>query len=143
VIALDTNILLYAHRADSEHHQAALACVTAAAEGPSRWAIPWPCVHEFVAIATHPRIWDPPSSLDETIDQIEAWMESPTLVLLGEVDGYWPVLRSLLGKGKVAGPKIHDARIAAICVQHGVTELLSADRDFSRFPTLSTRNPLV
>jgi len=44
---------------------------------------------------------------------------------------------------KVAGPRIHDARIAAVCLAHGVTELWTADRDFSRFPALRTRNPCV
>jgi predicted nucleic acid-binding protein len=38
---------------------------------------------------------------------------------------------------------VHDARIAALCLQHGVRELWSADRDFNRFPALRTRNPLV
>lgn len=41
------------------------------------------------------------------------------------------------------GPRVHEARIAALCLLHGVGELWSADRDFSRFPELEVRNPLV
>jgi hypothetical protein len=70
-------------------------------------------------------------------------MESPTLVLLAESEGYWSELRSLLEQGRVSGAMVHDARVAAICRDHGVRELWTADRDFSRFPSLTTRNPLV
>jgi hypothetical protein len=77
------------------------------------------------------------------IDQVEAWLESPSLVLLAELENYWDTLRSTLQVGRVTGPQVHDARIAALCLQHGVTELWSADRDFSRFAGLNVRNPLV
>ena len=143
MIAVDTNILVYAHREDSEWHAAAHAKLTELAEGRGAWAIPWPCVHEFFAIVTHPRIYSPPTPLTAAIDQVEAWIESPTLVLLAESDAHWRTLRDLLLNGKIAGAQVHDARIAALCVQHGVKELWSADRDFGRFPGLPMVNPLV
>ena len=59
--AVDTNILIYAHREDSPFHGEALATMLELANGEARWAIPWPCIHEFIAIVTHPRIYDPPS----------------------------------------------------------------------------------
>lgn len=74
---------------------------------------------------------------------MDAWLQSPTLVLLAESDQHWTRLRSMLSVAKVTGPQIHDARVAALCVQHGVRELWSADRDFSRFPDLTVVNPLV
>jgi len=64
-------------------------------------------------------------------------------VLLAESESHWSVLRSLLETGRIAGPQVHDARIAALCIQHGVRELWSADRDFGRFPSLTVVNPLV
>lgn len=142
MIAVDTNILVYAHRADSPFHSAAADRVKALAEGRAPWALPWPCLHEFFSIATHPRIYQPPSTTDEALAQIDAWLESPSAVLLSETDDYWTILRPLLLDGKVSGPMVHDGRIAALCRSHGVRELWSADRDFSRFPGLSTRNPL-
>ena len=75
--------------------------------------------------------------------QIDAWMESPTVVLLAESEGYWPQLRAAVTDGRVSGPLVHDARVAALCLHHGVKELWSADRDFGRFPGLSLRNPLL
>lgn len=143
MIAVDTNILVYAHCEDSEWHDAAYARLAELAEGRGAWAIPWPCVHEFLAIVTHPRIFAPPTPLAAAIDQVDAWLESPAVVLLCEPDGHWLQLRGLLCSGKVAGPKVHDARIAALCLQHGVRELWAADRDFGRFPDLAVTNPLV
>jgi len=70
-------------------------------------------------------------------------MDSPTLVLIGESDQHWAVLREQLGAGRVLGAQVHDARIAAICTGSGIRELLSADRDFGRFPALRAGNPLV
>ena len=74
--------------------------------------------------------------------QIGDWLESPTLVLLHEEEGFWEELRSLLAETAVQGAAIHDARIAALCLRHGVKKLFSADRDFSRFSRLTTENPL-
>jgi toxin-antitoxin system PIN domain toxin len=143
LIALDTNILVYAHREDCPFHAAALASVTGLAEGRSAWAIPWPCIHEFLAIATHPRIWRPPSTATQAVNQVDAWLESPSLHLLGETAEHWPKLRAAVVRGRVAGALVHDARIAALCLQHGVRELWTVDRDFSRFIGLAVRNPLL
>ena len=143
MIAVDTNLLVYAHRADSPWHEPASTNLRQLAEGRTSWAIPWPCIHEFFAIVTHPRIYDPPTPRDAAVDQVDAWLASPTLRLLGELENHWQQLCSLIESGRVQGPKVHDARIAAICLSHGVVELWTADRDFGRFHELSTRNPLV
>lgn len=143
MIGIDTNILVYAHREDSEWHDAAYGCVAELAEGRQPWAIPWPCLHEFLAIVTHPKIYAPPTPLAAAIEQVEAWLEAPTLALLSESGDYWPGLRTMIEAGRVKGSQVHDARIAALCLQHGVRELWSADRDFGRFPLLKTTNPLV
>jgi toxin-antitoxin system PIN domain toxin len=143
VIAVDTNILIYAHREDSPWHDAASKVLTQLAQGAAPWAVPWPCLHEFLAIVTHPRIFAPPTPLPLAIDQIQAWLESPSVFLLSETEGYWAELRTILETGRIVGPQIHDARIAAICRLYGIRELWTADRDFSRFPGVHVRNPLV
>lgn len=141
--AVDTNILVYAHRAEMPWHDAAEKCVRQLAEDTAAWAIPWPCIHEFLAIATNPRIFRTPSPMPVAMAQVEAWLASPTLVLLGETPAHWQVLRDFLEQGKVVGAMTHDARVAAICRQHGVNTLLSADRDFSRFRGLRVVNPFA
>jgi toxin-antitoxin system PIN domain toxin len=143
VIAVDSNLLVYAHREDAPWHDAAYVRIAELAEGQASWAIPWPCVHEFLAIVTHPKIYAPPTPLGKALEQFEAWLESPGLVLLSETEDYWLQLRPILVTGRVSGPQIHDARVAALCMEHGVTELWTADKDFGRFPDIQTRNPLV
>ena len=143
MIAVDTNILVYAHRKDSDFHEPAEALLRTLAEGAHAWSIAWPSVHEFFAIVTHPRIYRPPTPMARALAQIEAWLASPSLVLLGETHKHWESLRAMIVDARIEGAKVHDARIAALCVQHGVRELLSADRDFSRFPKIAVRNPLI
>jgi toxin-antitoxin system PIN domain toxin len=143
MIAVDTNLLVYAHREDSPWHEAAWTRLAGLAEGRASWAIPWPCIHEFLAIVTHPRIYAPPTPLSMALEQVDAWLKSPSLALLAEPEGYWPALRSIIKAGLVTGPQIHDARVAALCKIHGVRELWTADRDFNRFPDLVVRNPLI
>lgn len=142
MIAVDTNLLVYAHRKDSGPHEAALRALRGLAEGRGRWGLPWPCVHEFLAIVTHPRIFHPPTPLEVALASIEVWLSVPNCAALGECPGYFTWLEETARGGKVSGPGIQDARVAAICRQNGVTELWSADRDFSRFQGLVVKNPL-
>ncbi|MBI5487918.1 MAG: PIN domain-containing protein [Deltaproteobacteria bacterium] len=141
MIAVDTNVLVHAHRGDSPFHDRAAASLRELAEG--LWAIPWPCLHEFLSIVTHPRVFHPPTPLDVARKTVAAWVAAPTVTLLSELDDYWPFLDRVLASSRVSGPRIHDARIAALCLQHAVTELWTADRDFGRFPGLRVRNPLL
>lgn len=142
VIAVDTNVLVHAHRRDSAWHEPAFAAIRQLAEGSAAWCMPRPCVH-FLAIVTHPKIWAPPSSVEKALAQVDIWLGAPTLVLLAEGDGHWDALRAVVQSGGITGPQLHEARVAAICAQHGVREIWTADRDFSRFPKLRTLNPLV
>jgi toxin-antitoxin system PIN domain toxin len=143
VIAVDTNILVYAHRAESEWHEGALRQMLGLTESKARWAIPWPCVHEFLVIVTHPRVYDPPTPLAAALESISVWLAAENCIAISEGPGYMELFRQLAGKGQIAGDQIHDARIAALCLHHGVSVLWSSDRDFSRYPELKLHNPLV
>lgn len=142
MIAVDSNLLVYAHREDSSWHEEAFKKIKELSESGRPWCIPWACIHEFLAIITHPKIFKPPTPLHIALSQVEAWLESPDLVLLAESDDYWQTLRPLVSKAKLTGPNIHDVRIAAICIQNGVGTLWSADRDFSRINGLEILNPM-
>ena len=98
---------------------------------------------EFYGIATHQKIWEKASSPLEASDQIAAWRESPSLRILADLPEHINSLMELADAGKISGPMIHDARIANCCLSYGVQELWTVDRDFSRFPKLTTKNPLV
>lgn len=143
MIALDTNVLVHAHRRDSADHQAAASVVRELAESPQPWAIPWPCIHEFLSIVTRPRYFKKPSTMAQAERQVEAWMGSPGLRLLAETAGHWQTLRTVLNHGQVGGADVHDAKIAAICIDHGVTEILSADGRFTAPSALRVRDPFA
>jgi toxin-antitoxin system PIN domain toxin len=143
MIAVDTNILVYAHRRDSEWHEKAAQAIAGLAEGQAPWAVAWPCLHEFLAIVTHPRIYAPPTQAEKALEQVEIWLESPSLRVLGELAGHWRELREVVSSGRIVGGAVHDARVAAICREHGIREIWSADRDFTRIKGLTVRNPLL
>ena len=143
MIALDTNILVALHRLDQPQNPAALAAYESAGGDRAAWAIPWPCVHEFLGVITHPKIFPIPTPLPIALAAIDAWRARSLVRFLAEDDTHWSTLAPLVRAAGIAGPRIHDARIAALCLDHGVRELWTADRDFSRFPKLRTRNPLV
>lgn len=142
MVAVDTNVLVYAHRREAEEHPAALRVLGGLAASAQAWAIPWPCTYEFFSIATNPRIWkDAASTPEQAWLQLQAWFDSPSVRLIGETEGFAPVLERFVRRSRVRGPLVHDARVAAICVAHGVDKLLTRDRDFSLFSELSTEDP--
>ena len=143
MIALDTNIIVYARREETRHHAAARDLLTSLAEGDEPWAIPWPCIYEFLGVITHPKVFSPPTDLDVALEDLESLLSSPALVLLGEGPGHGTHLLTAAGEGRAQGNLAHDAHIAALVVEHGVRELWSTDRDFTRFPGVRLHNPFL
>ena len=143
MIAVDTNILVYAHRPDLPLHAAAARCVEELATGASQWGLPWPCAHEFLAAVTNPRVFREPTPAAEALALLDELRTAGRCVFLPESESHLATLGPLIRAADLRGGQVHDARIAAICLGHGVRELWSCDRDFSRFPSLRLRNPLI
>lgn len=144
MIAVDTNILVYAHRREVQEHQRAAILLRELAESSGRWAIPWPCCAEFFSVVTNAKIWREKASRPEQAwSQLRAWAQSPSCTLLSEDESTFDLFGELITQPRVRGPVVHDARVAAICMTHGCETLFTRDRDFSLFPGLQTRNPLA
>lgn len=143
MIALDTNLLVYAHREDSPDHAAASAVLLDLVHSGRPFGVPWPCLHEFLAVVTHPRIYRPATPQPVAVEAVVALTDLEQVHVLSEGRDHLSLLQELLAGSGVVGPAVHDARIAAICLSHGVDALWSADRDFGRFPRLTVHNPLV
>lgn len=143
MIAIDTNILVYAHRPELQFHAVARKVMTEVAEANSPWSVPIHCLVEFTSVVTNQKLWRAPSSPADVEAQVAAWLSSPSAAVLGEDRDFWPVFAECLKQSKTGGGAVHDTRIAACCRYHGVGELWSADRDFGRYPWLRVRNPLV
>jgi uncharacterized protein len=143
VIAIDTNVLIYARRSETRLHAPARDLLKELAESASPWAIPWPCIYEFLRVITHPRVFHPPTTLETALEDLESILESPSLVLLGEGSRHSAHLVNAIRKAETTGNLIHDAHIAALVAEHGVTEILTTDRDFARFHHIRSRNPFI
>lgn len=143
MIAIDTNVLVYARREEAPFHSEAKQLLRELAEGDKPWALPWPCVYEFLRVVTHHRVFDPPTALVSALQDLESLLEAPSLVLLGEGPEHPAHLRHMVSAGNAVGNLAHDAHIAALIREHGVDELWTTDRDFGRFPGLRLRNPFV
>jgi uncharacterized protein len=141
LIAVDTNILVYAYNKSSPMHERALAAMDRLVSEPA-WGLPWIAAGEFYSVLTDGRLWREPQ-VEAALAALDAWIATPGVRLLSEPPSHWPRLRALLATARPLGPKVHDARIAAICLAAGVAELWSADGDFSWYPELRVRNPLV
>jgi len=104
------------------------------AEGNAPWAIPWPCAYEFL------RVFSPPVPLEVALHDLTQIFSSPTLVFLSETERHAEVMEKVVRDSGVTGNLLHDAHIAALCIENGIGELVTGDRDFSRF-ALRTVDP--
>lgn len=141
MIAVDTNVLIAAHRAEHGQHSLAAAFLAEVAEGDIPWTLPVFCLGEFLRVVTHPRIFTPPSSQEVAFLFLDRLLESPTARLLVPGPRFWPLLKATSHQAGATGNLIFDAQIAALCQEYGALELVTFDRDFARFPRLAPRQP--
>jgi len=142
MIAIDTNILIYAHVPSFAQHASALSALETLANSGAVWAVPWPCAHEFCAVITNQKWRSDALDAAGAVAILRSWESAANFRFLGASEQHLHYFTQTLLLSGVRGGQVHDARIAATCLEHNVTELWSADRDFSRFPGLRTRNPL-
>ena len=138
MIAVDTNVLVYAHREELPQHRRARARLIDLAEGAARWAIPVFCLGEFLRVVTHPRLFDPPFGIGEACEALGRVLSSPSLIVLTPGDRFWSLLSEASHDGRAIGNLVFDAQIVALCREAGVSALLTEDRDFDRFPGFAT-----
>lgn len=139
MIAVDTNVLVYAHREELPLHRQALAELTALAEGGARWGIPVFCLGEWLRVITHPRLFSPPHTVEEATAALERVLASPSLEILEPGSSYPRLLAAAMRESGARGNLVYDAQIVALCRESGVGALLTEDRDFARFPGFSHR----
>jgi uncharacterized protein len=139
--AVDTNILVYARRQEPREHGVARKLLDELCQSEEPWALPWPCVYEFLRVVTHPRLFRPPTPIEGALEAVEALLSSPSLAVLSEGERHPAILRRLLAETDVSGNLVYDAHIAALLIEHGVDEIITADDDFRRFTKLKVTNP--
>jgi toxin-antitoxin system PIN domain toxin len=136
VIAVDTNVLIHANRAELDLHHLARRRLAALAEGDEPWGIPIVAVWGFVRIVTQ-TIFDPPTPRAQALEFADNLLASPSARLLGPGRRHWRLLQDTLEVAQVRGGMVTDAVIVALCREHGADTVLSNDRDFRRFPQVT------
>jgi uncharacterized protein len=138
VIAVDTNILVHAHRAEMPKHERALARLRTLAEGAEPWGIPVFCLGELVRVISHPRLFDAPHSAKDAAEAVRRLTASPSLRVLSPGSRFVELFRDAIEQGGATGNLVFDAVIVAVCRESGARALLTEDKDFRRFPRFST-----
>ncbi len=133
MIAVDTSVLVYAHREETPLHAVALDRLRSLAEGGTPWALPAFCIGEFVRVVTHARVFTPPTDLETALTFLEHLLESPSIRLLLPGPTFPTVFAEACRAGSAAENSAFDAQLVAVCREHGVAEILTEDRDFARF----------
>jgi len=141
VIALDSNILIYAHHTRYPEHRAALAAIESAAANGTGLGLPFPCLAEFWTVVTHPAASGRPSRPSEA-RAFRASLLALRATVMYPGSGAAERLSQLAVDLNVRGPRIFDLQIAEICHAAGVREFWTHDRNFVTVPGLKIRDPL-
>ena len=138
MIALDTNVLVYAHRAEFPQHAQAVRVLRELSEGVIPFGVPVFALGEFLRVCTHRTYLRPPSSDGEATDFLEGVLASPSCRVLHTGPVFWRLLREDVLQHRVRGNDVFDAQLAAVCRQHGVQAVVTQDRAFARSTGLRT-----
>jgi toxin-antitoxin system PIN domain toxin len=139
---IDANLLLYAAIRHFSQHAAVQAWLDHHLNTGPKVGVPWPSVLAFVRLATNPRIFERPLSLDAAWTQVEQWLAVPLVWIPEPTARHTQVLGPLLRVPGLQANDVPDAHLAALAIAHDLT-LYSADRGFARFPGLRWENPLA
>lgn len=142
MILVDANLLLYAVDARSPQHVQAREWWDAQLSGPGVVCLTWEVLGAFLRIGTNPRVFEAPLSLDAARACVSDWLAQPDVRVVRPTERHWEVFQQMLSEGQAVANLISDAHLAALAVEHGCV-LMSADRDFARFPSLRWKNPIA
>src|SRR5688572_3603933 len=103
MIAVDTNVLVYAHRPESPLHSRALDRLEGLSGGQNPWGIPIHCLVEFAAVVSSGRLWKEPSQVEHIAEQVAVWSDSPSCRLLADDETVWEHTLALARRGHCGG----------------------------------------
>jgi toxin-antitoxin system PIN domain toxin len=139
---VDTNILLYAEDATNPNHEAARLWWDGMLSGTDDVYLSWSVLTAFIRIGTNRRVFKKPLTVAEAAARVQSWLDQPCTRIITPTERHWIILRELLEKGQATANLVSDAHLATLAIEYGC-KLYSTDSDFSRFPSLKWRNPLI
>ena len=140
MLLADVNVLVYAHRTDSEHHTACRRWLETCLAGEARFACSDLVLSGFVRIVTHPRVFVRPTPLARALEFAGQVRDAPNAVLVQPSDTHWSIFARLCAESGAKGNLVPDAYLAALAIEHGC-EWVTLDRDYSRFKGLRWSSP--
>jgi len=138
---VDVNLLLWAHHRQFPRHDAARAWWEESLSVGRQIGIPWPTIVAFIRISTDHRVLERPAERDEAAATTQGWLDRPNTWVPVPTDRHSAIFFDLLRSSDSAARHTPDCHLAALAIEWGL-ELLTADRDFARYPRLQWRNPL-
>ena len=143
MLAVDTNLLVYAADADSQFHALCRDWLERQRARPDAWYTTWPILYEFLRVTTHPRVMRQPWSAPAAWEFVAALLASPGLGVLVPTQRHADVAQGvILELPHLAGNLLQDAHTAILMREHGIGRICTRDADFSRFPFLEVVDPL-
>lgn len=140
MVAVDSNVLIYAHRRGAPEHRVALEVLRELWEGTTSWSIAWPSIYEFARVMTHPLAVEYPFTTSNLIGAIEQILKSPSVVMLGHTDRHWRTAVPTMSKVQPIANAAFDIQIASILLENGVTSIYTRDKAFAQLG-LTVINP--
>ncbi len=140
---VDTNILIYAADRDSEHHLSCRNFLDAQRVQAAPTYIGWNIVYEFMRVCTHPRVFNTPMKISQASAFIDAVLAGPAISVLLPTERHRAVLDQTLNElPDVRGNLVHDLHTAVLMREHGISQIVTRDTDFHRFPYLRVVDPI-
>lgn len=141
MLAVDTNILVYAADGDSPFHEPCHAWLERQRTRPDAWYTTWPILYEFLRVTTHPRVMRRPWNAQGAWKFVGVLLDSPGLSPLAETERHAEVAQTVIAELRhLAGNLLHDTHTAILMRQHGVRRICTRDTDFARFPFRNDRS---
>lgn len=129
---VDANVLLYSVNRQMRQHDRAAQWMRRAMASSESVGLPWVSLLAFIRIATNPRIYQNPLTVDRAFDVVEQWLGQRSAVAVAPTPRHASILRGLVQAHGAAGNLTTDAHLAALALEHGA-EIVTFDRDFLRF----------
>jgi hypothetical protein len=142
VILPDVNVLIYAFRADSTRHRICKRWLDGIVLGNAQFGLSPLALSAVARIATSPRVFKQPSSIEEVFAFCENLLGQPNCEPVGPGPRHWSIFTRICVEVGITGPRITDAWFAALAIEHGCV-WVTYDRDYTRFPELNWREPSV
>jgi uncharacterized protein len=143
VIAVDTNVLIYAADVDSQFHVPCRTWLERQRPRPDAWYTTWGILYEFLRVTTHPRVMRRPWTAPAAWRFVTALLASPGLGILVPSTRHAEVAEEVIAElPHLAGNLLHDAHTAILMREHGIRRICTRDTDFNQFTFLETIDPL-